>query len=483
MGVLRVIFRPETICFAWKPFVWQPSTRKLHFHRGVLHKQYSTRNNASSWPIADFKYCNKFLCTSSTQHSPPETKERLEQRFLELLKQKATRKAYDMVLNYISTGKELEEQSKRRFIKKLSSAGRADLGHALYEVFRSEKNSLSTGDPTLLLSIWKTVDSQKHRTLMEQILKELEDWVQVVLKDKLTDSVDDKKLSVVVQVCVELANYYVQHGNVIQSLAHVRCLEQVKEWVNIASVNKLLTIYSKAKSLEGLYATIEMKKRCNVVSDSDTNTLLAGAFIKEIHFVTGAVSMETLPKPLPEVAFVGKSNVGKSSLLNLLVNNYSIAYTSKTPGKTQQLNYFIVNRSQEDGKFFMVDLPGYGYARVSKEMRDKWVDWIRDYLEQRKCLQVLFHLIDGTQGICQEDRYFIEFLLTTNVLERYYAVLTKMDKCNKPKHVVVQNIKSELLTLGFPFEVTVIPTSFKQRWGSEDLWLALKPVILKNPVR
>ncbi|GJD10383.1 Probable GTP-binding protein EngB [Galdieria sulphuraria] len=432
MGVLRVIFRPETICFAWKPFVWQPSTRKLHFHRGVLHKQYSTRNNASSWPIADFKYCNKFLCTSSTQHSPPETKERLEQRFLELLKQKATRKAYDMVLNYISTGKELEEQSKRRFIKKLSSAGRADLGHALYEVFRSEKNSLSTGDPTLLLSIWKNVDSQKHRTLMEQILKELEDWVQVVLKDKLTDSVDDKKLSVVVQVCVELANYYVQHGNVIQSLAHVRCLEQVKEWVNIASVNKLLTIYSKAKSLEGLYATIEMKKRCNVVSDSDTNTLLAGAFIKEIHFVTGAVSMETLPKPLPEVAFVGKSNVDSGS--------------------------------QEDGKFFMVDLPGYGYARVSKEMRDKWVDWIRDYLEQRKCLQVLFHLIDGTQGICQEDRYFIEFLLTTNVLERYYAVLTKMDKC-------------------FPFEVTVIPTSFKQRWGSEDLWLALKPVILKNPVR
>ncbi|GJD10384.1 Probable GTP-binding protein EngB [Galdieria sulphuraria] len=409
MGVLRVIFRPETICFAWKPFVWQPSTRKLHFHRGVLHKQYSTRNNASSWPIADFKYCNKFLCTSSTQHSPPETKERLEQRFLELLKQKATRKAYDMVLNYISTGKELEEQSKRRFIKKLSSAGRADLGHALYEVFRSEKNSLSTGDPTLLLSIWKNVDSQKHRTLMEQILKELEDWVQVVLKDKLTDSVDDKKLSVVVQVCVELANYYVQHGNVIQSLAHVRCLEQVKEWVNIASVNKLLTIYSKAKSLEGLYATIEMKKRCNVVSDSDTNTLLAGAFIKEIHFVTGAVSMETLPKPLPEVAFVGKSNVDSGS--------------------------------QEDGKFFMVDLPGYGYARVSKEMRDKWVDWIRDYLEQRKCLQVLFHLIDGTQGICQEDRYFIEFLLTTNVLERYYAVLTKMDKCNKPKHVVVQNIK------------------------------------------
>jgi GTP-binding protein len=185
-----------------------------------------------------------------------------------------------------------------------------------------------------------------------------------------------------------------------------------------------------------------------------------------------------LPKPLPEVAFVGKSNVGKSSLLNLLVNNYSIAYTSKTPGKTQQLNYFIVNRSQEDKKFFLVDLPGYGYARVSKEMRDKWVDLIRDYLEHRKCLKVLFHLIDASQGLSQEDRYFIEFLLTSNVLDRYHAVLTKMDKCTKSKDVIVKSIQSELVALGFPFEVVIIPTSVKQRWGSEDLWLALKPLLL-----
>ncbi|GJQ11444.1 hypothetical protein GpartN1_g3235.t1 [Galdieria partita] len=478
MAVVRILFRPEMICFVWKPLVWQSSSRKLHFHRGFVHKKYNGRS-ASSWSVTDFKYSVKFLCTTSTQQPPPETKERLEQRFLELLKQKATRKAYDLVLNHISSGHELEEQSRRRFIKKLSSAGRADLGHALYEISRSEKD-LSSSDSTLLLSIWKSVDSQKQKTLMEKILNDLEDWIHITVKEKSNNSVDNSKLSIAVQVCVELANYYVQRGDLAQSLTYVRCLEQLKEYVSTAVVNKLLTVYSKAKSLEGLYAIIEMKKRCSVASDSDTNTLLAGAFIKEIHFVTGAVSMETLPKPLPEVAFVGKSNVGKSSLLNLLVNNYSIAYTSKTPGKTQQLNYFIVNRSQEDKKFFLVDLPGYGYARVSKETRDKWVDLIRDYLEQRKCLQVLFHLIDASQGISQEDRYFIEFLLTTHVLERYYAVLTKMDKCNKPKDMVVQSIKSELLTLGFPFEVMVIPTSFKQRWGSEDLWLALKPLILRN---
>lgn len=353
------------------------------------------------------------------------------------------------------------------------------MGYALYKVFQGGRD-LSNSDPTLLLSMWKATDIHKHESVIEEIRTTLEEWVESILTKKWTSC--ETRFSLAVQVCVELSHYYVQLRNITQSLSYVGRLENLKEWVNVATVNKLLAAYSKAKSLEGVYATIEMKKRCNVDSDLDTNTLLAGAFVKEIHFVTGAVSMDTLPKPLPEVAFVGKSNVGKSSLLNLLVNNYSVAYTSKTPGKTQQLNYFIVNRSQQDKKFFLVDLPGYGYARVSKEMRDNWVDLIRDYLEQRKCLQVLFHLIDGSQGLCQEDRYFIEFLLTTHILDRYYLVLTKMDKCTKPKDIVVQSIKSELLTLGVPFEVQVIATSVKQRWGSEDLWFALKPVVLRKSV-
>ncbi|KAK4523001.1 hypothetical protein GAYE_PCTG33G0891 [Galdieria yellowstonensis] len=469
MRIVKIFRRMEATCFLWKPVVLPT------FTKGLLDRvSYRQCNLLSRSHVGSRYYRIQVFCSNSSSTSSKD--EILDQRFLQLLKQNATRKAYDLVLSHVSSGEQLEESFRRKFIKKLSSAGRADLGYELYRAFFSTSESC---DPTLLLSIWKTVDRQQHSPLVERIIEELEGWLNSSLKEESPSaSEEDGKYSVGVQVCVQLCSYYIQQGNVARSLSYVYRLQSMKPWVNTSTVNKLLSIYSKAKCLQGLYATIEMKKRCNIASDSDTNTLLAGAFVKEIHFVTGAVSMETLPKPLPEVAFVGKSNVGKSSLLNLLVNNYSIAYTSKTPGKTQQLNYFIVNRSQEDKKFFLVDLPGYGYARVSKEMRDKWVDLIRDYLEHRKCLKVLFHLIDASQGLSQEDRYFIEFLLTSNVLDRYHAVLTKMDKCTKSKDVIVKSIQSELVALGFPFEVVIIPTSVKQRWGSEDLWLALKPLLL-----
>eukprot|EP00871_Galdieria_phlegrea_P004304 jgi/Galph1/4875/GphlegSOOS_G3559.1 len=408
----------------------------------------------------------------------PETSLAVEQRFLELLNQKAPRKACEMLQTYLDSGGQLEEQSKRKLIKKLTFSNRADLGYNLYQKFWETNNAI---DPSLLVPVLKGLLRAQHQSLTEKVIQQLDDWIQQVCgKNVDVAEKNTLELSGACQTIVELAIINMQNGDFKRSMSYLNYLEHVGQYLTPTLVNNLIRMYSKSKKLDGVYAILELKAKFGVASDSDTNTLLSGAFVKEIHFVTGAVSLETLPKPLPEVAFIGKSNVGKSSLLNLLVNNYSIAYTSKTPGKTQQLNYFVVNRSQENGKFFLVDLPGYGYAKVSKELRSKWIDLIKEYLEHRRSLLVLFHLIDGREGLSEEDRYFIEFLLSTSIVTRYVAVLTKLDKSNKSPQVASEQMKNELLSLGFPFEVTVIPTSAKEKWGSDGLWLALKPVVMKR---
>ena len=99
--------------------------------------------------------------------------------------------------------------------------------------------------------------------------------------------------------------------------------------------------------------------------DAETVEFIANAAVRTVDFVTGAVSMDTLPEALPEACFAGRSNVGKSSLVNMVTNRKKLAFRSKTPGKTQQFNYFVVNKDEGIGsKFYLVDLPGVGYAEV-----------------------------------------------------------------------------------------------------------------------
>lgn len=145
-------------------------------------------------------------------------------------------------------------------------------------------------------------------------------------------------------------------------------------------------------------------------------------FAQACDFVAGAMSLEQLPPlSLPEVAFAGRSNVGKSSLLNALTNRKTLARTSHTPGRTQQLNFFDLG-----SRLILVDLPGYGYARASKADIARWTAVIDAYLKGRSTLRRLCLLVDSRHGLKPVDTELMDMLDVAGV--SYQLVLTKVDK-------------------------------------------------------
>lgn len=145
-------------------------------------------------------------------------------------------------------------------------------------------------------------------------------------------------------------------------------------------------------------------------------------FSKQVTFMLSVVSMATLPEPtLPEVCFAGRSNVGKSSLINALTNQNKLAKASNTPGRTRELNYFNV-----DDRLRIVDLPGYGYARASKIDIAKWTALTRTFLRGRAPLRRIFLLIDSRHGLKDTDVEIMDML--DEVAVTYQIILTKIDK-------------------------------------------------------
>lgn len=144
-----------------------------------------------------------------------------------------------------------------------------------------------------------------------------------------------------------------------------------------------------------------------------------------VHFLQSAFSMRTLPEPLyPDIAFAGRSNVGKSSLINRLINRKNLVKISSRPGKTQSLNYFLV-----DDCLYFVDLPGYGFARVSKKVQSSWQELITRYLEERVNLACVIVIIDLRHELKAQDRELIDWL---RFKERtFLPVYTKADKLSK----------------------------------------------------
>jgi GTP-binding protein len=147
--------------------------------------------------------------------------------------------------------------------------------------------------------------------------------------------------------------------------------------------------------------------------------------IIQAEFVKSSTSVEKCPEPaLPEYAFIGRSNVGKSSLINMLTGRKALAKTSSTPGKTQLLNHFLINK-----KWYIADLPGYGFAKVSKEAKAKWDKMIRQYLLKRENLVNVFALIDTRLEPQKIDLDFINWL---GIKEIPFSILfTKADNLSK----------------------------------------------------
>ncbi len=154
--------------------------------------------------------------------------------------------------------------------------------------------------------------------------------------------------------------------------------------------------------------------------------------IHSAKFKTSAVSLDRCLLPdLPEFAFIGRSNVGKSSLINLLTNKEGLARVSKTPGRTREINFFAINEAWN-----LVDLPGYGYAKVSKSQRDQFNEFVSDYLLNRESLAGTFVLIDSRHSPQKIDLEFVSWLIEAQL--PFALIFTKTDK-SKPK-VVSKNI-------------------------------------------
>lgn len=152
-------------------------------------------------------------------------------------------------------------------------------------------------------------------------------------------------------------------------------------------------------------------------------------------FVLGVAGLEQLPAAdRTEVAFAGRSNVGKSSLINGLTRRGNLARTSNTPGRTQQLNFFDLG-----SQLYIVDMPGYGYAKVSKSIRNEWDKLIKSYLRGRQNLRCVFILVDGRHGMKESDEHLMTMLDEAAV--NYRIVLTK---CDKSKKLEMEKIKENL---------------------------------------
>lgn len=167
----------------------------------------------------------------------------------------------------------------------------------------------------------------------------------------------------------------------------------------------------------------------------------------------------------PEIAFVGRSNVGKSSLLNRLLGRKGLARTSQTPGRTQAVNYFLVN-----GRFYFVDLPGYGYAKAGKEARREWAARVDGYFQESPPGAVVL-LVDGKVGATPLDVQAYEYLSSLGVA--VIVAATKVDKVSRGKWAA--SVKAVRGTLGLEEEIPVIPVSAHSGDGIKELWGAMAP--------
>ena len=195
------------------------------------------------------------------------------------------------------------------------------------------------------------------------------------------------------------------------------------------------------------------------------NELGAKIFRQEVRFIAGATKPNQLPKiSLPQVAFVGKSNVGKSSLINTICRRKNLARVSHTPGRTGQINFFLIAE-----KLVIVDLPGYGFAKVPAKEKQNWEKLILYYLQNSPNLKLVNMLIDARRGIKENDLKVIQLLHSYD--KQIQLVFTKADKV-KLKEGFEEEVKNYLASLGYLL-CNIVLSSSKNGVGAKELQLSL----------
>jgi len=195
-------------------------------------------------------------------------------------------------------------------------------------------------------------------------------------------------------------------------------------------------------------------------------------FQQEIEFVAGAANPSQLPNfRLPQIAFVGKSNVGKSSLINAVCSRRHLARVSHTPGRTQQINFFEVAK-----KFILVDLPGYGYAKVSHKQQENWEKLITHYLFKKNSLELVNVLIDSRRGIKEHDLSVIDLLLDNDL--NIQIVFTKADEIKN--HEELKSNTCDFLKNRYNKDIPIYFTSARSKEGAKELQISFYKYLRAN---
>lgn len=181
--------------------------------------------------------------------------------------------------------------------------------------------------------------------------------------------------------------------------------------------------------------------------------------IKSVEFVKSVSDTNYLQSEYPEIAFVGRSNVGKSSLINFITGRRKLAKTSGTPGKTKLINYFLVNKN-----FLLVDLPGYGYAEVSKTLKTNWGDFLEGYLTSSKNLKCVYLLLDIRRTPTNQDEQMLKYLYFNRISTK--VVVTKTDTLSRAQVYNQLNIICTKLGLT---RKNIIITSSEDKEGHKEL--------------
>ncbi len=192
--------------------------------------------------------------------------------------------------------------------------------------------------------------------------------------------------------------------------------------------------------------------------------------IKSVEFVKSVADKNYLVSEYNEVAFVGRSNVGKSSLINFITGRKKLAKTSGTPGKTKLINYFLVNNN-----FLLVDLPGYGYAEVSKDLKTNWGDFLEEYLRTSKNLKCVYLLLDIRRTPTTQDEQMLKFLYFNRISTK--VVVTKTDTLSRVQVFNQLNIICSKLGLT---RKDVIITSSQDKEGHKELMESIEHFVLNQ---
>lgn len=197
--------------------------------------------------------------------------------------------------------------------------------------------------------------------------------------------------------------------------------------------------------------------------------------IKQVELETVCGVTSKLPEnTLPEIAFAGKSNVGKSSLINALMNRKSFARTSSKPGKTQTINYYNINHAM-----YLVDLPGYGYTKIAESVKKQWGVMVEKYLHSSKQLNAVFLLIDIRHDPSDNDRMMYEWILH----QGYEPVIiaTKLDKLKKSQ--VQKHVQAIRMGLNLKSDAVIFPFSALNKQGREEIWEYMDTILAKKEDR